>query len=153
MIVVSDTSPITSLLQIGREHILPKLFLRVLIPEAVRAELDNFHPKLPSFLEVIKVRDQRIVAQLAASLDIGEAEAIVLAEEQSANLVLIDDFLARTLALSRGLPVIGLLGVLLKAKRAGLIEVLTPVIADLETVAGFRISPKLRADLLREAGE
>ena len=50
MIVVSDTSPITSLLQVGVENLLPDLFGQVIIPEAVRDELLKFHPSLPGWL-------------------------------------------------------------------------------------------------------
>jgi predicted nucleic acid-binding protein len=69
------------------------------------------------------------------------------------DFILIDDFAARSLAIAKGLPVIGLLGVLIKAKKAGLLDSLEPVIGELATVAGFRISPSLKAMVLKAAGE
>lgn len=153
MIVVSDTSAITSLIQIRLERILPELFSRVLIPTAVWRELKDFHAQLPVFLEVLDVRNGKEVEDLCRAVDRGEAEAIILAEERSPDYLLIDDFAARRVAMAKGLPVIGLLGVLVKAKRAGLLDSLGPVISDLENVAGFRISPDLRIFVLKAAGE
>ena len=75
MLVVSDTSPITALLQTGLAHLLPDLFQRVIIPPAVRTELLRAHPVLPEWLEV---RAPLIIpAEVrAARLDPGETEAI-----------------------------------------------------------------------------
>ena len=50
MIVVSDTSGLSVLITVGREDLLPKLFQKVIIPEAVRGELESYHPKLPVWL-------------------------------------------------------------------------------------------------------
>lgn len=105
MIVVSDTSAITSLIQIGREELFPQLFSRALIPNAVSNELLKFHQILTEFLEVAAVRDQVLVRELCEKIDSGEAEAIVLAHELSADFVLIDDLEARAIAIHRGLPV------------------------------------------------
>jgi predicted nucleic acid-binding protein len=153
MIVVSDTSAITSLIQIGREGILPKLFARVIIPSGVRDELLEFHQTVPAFLEIMQVRDVRKVNELLLELDRGESEAIVLAKENQPDYFLVDDLAARNVAIGEGLPVIGLLGVLLKAKRSQLIGSLKEIIDELETKAGFRISIQLRADVLEAAGE
>lgn len=82
MLVVSDTSPVTSLLQIGHGDLLPRLFERVLIPPAVEAELLRFHTSLPGFLKAAAIRDAAAAdALVARKLDRGEAEAIVLARE------------------------------------------------------------------------
>jgi predicted nucleic acid-binding protein len=67
MIVVSDTSAITSLIQIGRVRILPDLFSRVLIPTTVRNELSSFHPQLPEFLQVMEVQNAEEVDALLPS--------------------------------------------------------------------------------------
>ncbi len=79
MIVVSDTSALTALIQVGRQALLQDLYEIVLIPEAVRRELARSHPILPGFLEVRTVADEVKVKRLKANLDLGEAEAIVLA--------------------------------------------------------------------------
>jgi predicted nucleic acid-binding protein len=81
MIDVSDTSVVTSLIQIGQESLLKELHGVVLIPPAVEAELLRVHIRIPSFLEVRLVKDLPAVARLTAELDAGEAEAIVLAKE------------------------------------------------------------------------
>lgn len=153
MIVVSDTSAITSLIQIGREDLLQRLFARVVIPAGVRDELLAFHNAVPLFLEVRQVGEIEKVQELADEIDRGEAEAIILAEEMGPDYLLMDDLEGRRIAIAKGLPVIGLLGALVKAKRAGLIESLNAVISDLELRAGFRISAELRADVLAAAGE
>ena len=153
MIVISDTSAITSLIQIGRESILPALFTRVIIPPAVRDELLAYHMKLPEFLQIGAPGNQKSIEELIDEVDRGEAEAIVLATELIPDFLLMDDLSGRKAAIKKGLPVIGLLGVLIEAKRVGVIGKLAEVIDDLETIAGFRISENLRAEALRTAGE
>jgi predicted nucleic acid-binding protein len=119
----------------------------------VRDELLAFHKVIPTFLEVLKVRNVESVRELLHDLDLGEAEAIVLAHETGPDYLLIDDLAARSFAIAKGLPVIGLLGVLVKAKRSGLIVSLEQTIIDLERRAGFRISPHVRIEVLAAGGE
>jgi uncharacterized protein len=88
------------------------------------------------------------VAELRAELDPGEAEAIALALEKQADLILVDERLGRQVAMALGLRVTGLLGVLAEAKRASLIERVKPVIEDLHERAGFWISAELIAEVL-----
>ena len=90
VIVVSDTSAITALLQIGRGVLLQELYHEVLIPEAVRDELLPAHPSLPPFLRCDRVADESEVQRLCVELDLGEAEAIVLAKERRADVLLMD---------------------------------------------------------------
>jgi uncharacterized protein len=99
------------------------------------------------------VRDTSRVAQLRAELDLGEAEAIALALEKRADLVLVDERLGRRAARALGLRVTGLLGVLAEAKRAGLIERVKPVIEDLQERAGFWISAELVSQVLSDLDE
>lgn len=108
---------------------------------------------MPAFLEIISVQDAKRVNELLLELDRGESEAIALAKEKQPDYLLVDDLAARSVAIEQGLPVIGLLGVLVKAKRAQLIESLGEIIGDLETKAGFRISSELRAAVLKAVGE
>ena len=98
MLVVSDTSPITSLLQIGQAGILPAIFGRVLVPSAVEYELLRFHPSLPDYLDVQMIQDRQTAEMLCRELDRGEAEAIVLAEESRAEYLLMDERLGRSIA-------------------------------------------------------
>jgi len=153
VIVVSDTSPITSLLQIGMASLLHDLFASVVVPEAVHAELMCSHSSLPAFIQTKAVRDAVKVKALTACLDLGEAEAIVLAEELHAELLLMDETLGRRIAAERGASVIGLLGVLLRAKRVGVVSAVKPIIDEVRDVAGFYVSDDVVASVLRQAGE
>ena len=153
MIVVSDTSPITSLLVIHRLTILEQLFSTVLIPPAVEAELKAYHADLPPFIEVHELTDPEQALTLEESLDRGEAEAIVLAAETHADLILMDERTGRSIASQRGLHVIGLAGVLVLAKRRGLIGSVDEVLHELESDAGFYLSAEVRRLALGHAGE
>ena len=153
MIVVSDTSPITSLLQIRRVELLQQLYHDVLIPEAVLDELSVLHSSLPEFIKCVRVANHAEVNRLLSELDPGEAEAIVLAKEQRADVVLMDETEGRRVASREGVPFIGLLGVLLQTKKAGLVNSLREVISELEREAAFHISEEIKTVVLRQAGE
>ena len=148
MIVVSDTSPILNLRRIGRPELLVLLYGEVLVPPAVFAELtiktdgaSVMEGRPISSLIVVTPRDQKRVQQLRHSLDTGEAEAIVLAIERQADLLLVDERRGRRAAEAEGLRITGLLGVLADAKRAGLIDAVKPVLDDLIQRARFWIGP------------
>ena len=160
MIVVSDTSPILNLRRIGRLELLILLYEEVLVPPAVFAELTaktdgvsvmNGHAI--SSLIIVTPRDQKRVQELRRSLDAGEAEAIVLAIERQADLLLVDERRGRRAAEAEGLRITGLLGVLADAKRAGLIDAVKPAVDDLIQRARFWIGPELYKTVLAELGE
>jgi hypothetical protein len=153
MIVVSDTSVITALIHVGRHALLQDLYEIVLIPEAVHQELNRSHPVLPGFLEVRAAADRAKVAQLTTDLDLGEAEAIVLALESKADLLLIDEKLGRLAALHEGLAITGLMGVLVAAKRKNYIPSMRELVGRIETEAGFRVSEAVKREAFRAVGE
>ena len=154
MIVVSDTSCITNLIALEKVSLLQELFGEVVVPSAVARELRANHPELPAFLTTRDVTDQAAVAQLrAAPLDHGEAEAIILSEELHADALLIDEQAGRAIAVSRHIKIIGLLGILIRGKEAGLIPVLRPLLDQLQGDIGFWISPALRQRTLEAVGE
>ena len=160
MIVVSDTSPILNLLRVDRLELLTLLYGQVLIPPAVFAELSAKTDLAPvmgidfmSSLIIGTPNDQKRVQELRHSLDAGEAEAIVLAVERQADLLLVDERRARRTAEAAGLRITGLLGVLADAKRAGLIDLVKPVLDDLMQHARFWIGPELYEAVLAELGE
>ena len=97
--------------------------------------------------------DQKRVQELRENLDQGEAEAIVLTIERGADLLLVDERRGRRSATAAGLTVIGLLGVVTRAKRSGLIDLAKPVLDELMQVARFWIGPDLYAEVLAELGE
>ena len=161
MIVVSDTSPVLNLARINRLDLLRSLYRHVLIPSAVFRELTNSRSGLlPAidlasmpWLIVAAAADQNRVQELREDLDPGEAEAIVLAIERRADLLLVDERRARRTATAAGLTVTGLLGVVARAKRAGLIDLGKPVLEELIQVARFWIGPDLYSEVLTELDE
>lgn len=153
MIVVSDTSVVTSLIHVGRAALLQQLYGQVLIPFAIQAELSRTHPQIPSFLEVKSASNRAWVKQLEAELDLGEAEAIVLAKETNADLLLIDEKLGRQIALREGLKITDLIGLAIDAKHQKMIVSVRELVAQLEMEAGFRISESVKAEAFRLADE
>jgi predicted nucleic acid-binding protein len=154
VIVVSDTSCVTNLLAIGRAELLRGLFGEVVIPSAVARELRVAHAALPDFIREQSVKDSSRAHALAIEpLDEGEAEAIVLAEELHADYLLMDEAAGRAVALRCGQRVIGLLGLLVRAKQQGLIPAVAPLLDALERDAGFWMTADLKRRVLEQAGE
>jgi predicted nucleic acid-binding protein len=130
IVVVADTSPLNYLIQIECQHLLPILFERIFVPAAVVKELD--HPGTPAVVRAflrqmpqwIAVRQVCAAADpTLAVLDPGEREAIQLAKEEHADLLLMDEKMGVRLARRQGLTVIGTLGVLVQAARYGLVDI------------------------------
>jgi uncharacterized protein len=163
MPAVSDTSPISNLASIGHLHLLKSQFAEVCVSDAVMKEL-MAHPDLAAretiqqalrdqWMRLVATRDSTILRILLSQLHRGEAEAIALAIDLSADVVLMDEQEGRRFASEAGLVVTGVLGILLRAKRVGEIVALKPVIHLLRTKAGFFIAPSLEAEVLTAAGE
>ncbi len=153
MIVVADTSPVNYLILIGHVGVLGQIYGRVTIPEAVLDELSSSsapasvwewvqHP--PVWLEI----DSSIPGEDASldALDRGERHAIALAQRLGAKRLIVDDGAARREAEKRGIPVIGLLGVLAEAARRGLFS-LPEALAALQATS-FYVSDELIERLL-----
>lgn len=161
MIVVSNTSPIMNLAIIGQLNLLNRLYGKVFIPEAVFQELSTVDSEesgllriqLHSWIEKRFITNHFLVDALLLDLDVGEAEAIVLAKDIKADLLLIDERRGRTIASRLGLKVIGLLGVLVEVKRMGFISRVKPILDELIEKAGFWISSQLYKHVLYEVGE
>jgi predicted nucleic acid-binding protein len=155
VIVVSDTSPISTLLTVGSLSLLHQLYGEILVPNAVWLELQEYHPEVRyhPFLKQCLIGNRQAVDKLLETLDAGEAEAIVLAIEHNADILLIDESLGRKYATIRSVPVIGLMGVFLMAKSKGLIQAVAPLIEDVEKKAGFYLSRSLKLQILKDAGE
>ena len=152
MIVVADASPLIALARIGRLELLNTLFGRLLLPEAVWREvvgagLDRAGAIAVSqapWMERRAVTDTGLVAVLRRDLGAGEAEAITLAREVGAELVLMDERMGRAVARRLGLRVTGLVGVLIEARERGLLTDADAVVNDLHQRAGFWLSNDLR---------
>jgi len=164
MIVVSDTSPITNLAAIGQLDLLRQLYKTIIIPQAVYDEMVAVNKVVPGAVEVQSlswiqtktVADVQRVTDIQTSqnnIDLGEAEAIILALELKANLLLMDERRGRALATNYGLNVTGLLGVLLQAKQNGFIPMVKPLIDRLIGELDFRVSSQLYATILQASGE
>lgn len=162
MIVVSDTSALSALFLIGKLDLLPDLYQKVIVPNAVMDELleleigfehDLTTLKAASWLSTMSIQDKVLFQKYRHILDEGESEALVLMKELNADLLLIDEMAARKVAQAEGISYTGVLGVLLSAKAQGLLFVIQPIMDDLKSLAAFRISEAVYQQVLKEAGE
>jgi predicted nucleic acid-binding protein len=126
-LIVSDTSPLHYLALIGEVHILPTLYGHIIIPQKVYDEMRQPNTpaavkavvaSLPSWIEVRTITTP--IPATLAHLDIGEQEAITLAMELQADVLLIDETKGRTAAKLHGLKILGILGLLYDAADANL---------------------------------
>lgn len=158
MIVVADASPLIALARIKRLDLLRALFGTLLLPHAVRTEvtgegLDKAGAEKvlrADWIEERLIGDVRLVALLRRDLGAGEAEAIVLAREVGADLLLMDERLGREAAKRLGLRVTGLVGVLIEATERGLLPDAAAVVEELHRQAGFWLSEDLRRLVLEK---
>jgi predicted nucleic acid-binding protein len=154
MVVVADTSPINYLVLIAHIDLLARLYARIVTPPAaVLAELQHpLAPKpvrdwvdnAPRWLEILSPKSSLVLPKL----DLGEAEAIALATEVSADVVLIDEHAGRLEALRRGLKVAGTLSVLDEADQAGLV-IFDDAVAELRKTS-FRVSQAVLSEIRKK---
>ena len=132
MLVVSDTTPIISLMKDNRLGILKDLFKEIVIPEAVYDELTSnmkFAREAETisscdFIRKVSVDDRKIidVFQKVTGLDLGESEAIIYSDENAADILLMDEVKGRQVAKQMNIRVIGTLGILQLANAKGLMS-------------------------------
>ncbi len=149
--VVSNSSPLIGLEQISRLSLLQSLFDTIVVPPAVVAEVEA-NVVLPAWIEQRPLTQNIGSLVMKASLGAGESEAIALALELNARLIILDDRPARRLAQSLDLTVVGTLGLLVLAKKKGLIVEIKPCLDDLLRF-NFRVAPALYQQLLEDADE
>ena len=157
--VVSNTTPLLTLMGIGALELLQQLYGEVSIPQGVWEEIQQGKDKSIyqdvsqlDWVQIQTVSNQDALAYLHAELDKGEAETLVLAREIGARLVLIDEKAARRVADQLGLIYTGSLGVLLRAKAQGLIPAVKPLIDKMRS-NGIWISDILYHHILQQANE
>ncbi|OGV81390.1 MAG: hypothetical protein A3K19_07970 [Lentisphaerae bacterium RIFOXYB12_FULL_65_16] len=157
--VIVDTSPLQYLHQLRLLHVLPALASRIVVPRPVVDELEVGRasgvdvPDLNRLEWVtIRVSGSPRLLQLLYDLDMGEAAVLALALEVDDPVVVIDDRLGRTVASALGIPLRGTLGILLDAKKKGLVQALAPCIRRLDEL-GFRVNAETARTVLRMAGE
>ena len=161
MRAVSNTSPLSNLAIIGRLDLIRQRYGAVQIPPAVATELSRLmHPAAKASLSKATQEHWLITTpltialpQLPSTLDPGEHEAIALALELKADVLLMDEKRGRTAARAVGLTVAGVLGELLHAKLQGWLPALRPEMEHLHTKAGFFIDPAIEQFILSQAGE
>lgn len=146
--IVSNSACLIALERINRLDLLPQVYQSIWIPHAVQMEIGF----TTDWLLVQNVQNQTLVDTLRMQIGAGESEAIALALEMGNLPALLDDKKARRIAKQLDLPVIGTLGLLLKAKKQGVIPAIKPILAALEKV-DFRVSTRLRDRALELADE
>ena len=154
MIVVSDATPLMSLMKAARLNILEGLYKEIIIPDAVYSELTSNaryskeaeEIENSSFIRVVAVRERKAVEILrkVSGLDLGESEAIVYATDNNADILLMDENAGRRVAKTLGIKVRGTIGLILQAFDRGLLTAsdVDESIAVLQT-ANRRISKEL----------
>ena len=147
-LAVSNSTCLIALERIGQLELLPRLFSHLMIPPVVGAEFGHSH----SWLEIREPQNRSLVAVLRMQVDEGEAEALALALEVPEAELVLDDKKARQLAGRLGLNVIGTIGLLLRAKKMGVVSRIGPLLDALQHV-GFRLGEGVLHDALRLAGE
>jgi hypothetical protein len=161
MIVVADTSVILNLCRVQHERLLQQLFKRVLIPAQVADEFARLSKAqqrfsglaLPDWIEILPSPKSFPPEVIQAHLDLGESAAIALCLKQKADALLIDESLGREVAARLGVRTIGILGILVEARRRQFISDVKTVLQRLETEAGFWIAPGLRDRVLTLVNE
>lgn len=157
--VISNTTPLLYLHQLGCLDFLPQLYQQVFVPQAVvgelrQGELRGFDvPSLNAFawvhVEAVAPAD---LLRVTGGLDSGEREAIALGLVKTDPLLILDDAAARAYAQTLGIRLTGTLGVLVKAKQSGLITAIRPCLDQLDEL-GFYLGTHVRARILSLAGE
>jgi predicted nucleic acid-binding protein len=142
-IIVSDSTCLIGLERINQLELLPAFYSSIVIPPAVQEEFGRSFP----WLVLDKPTNKGLVTSLKLLVGRGESEAIALAYERRYRLI-VDDRQARKLAQQMGIQMIGTVGILVKAKRQGIIPNLSLVLNDLEA-HGFYLSQALKAEALK----
>jgi uncharacterized protein len=157
--IVSNTTPLIALAWLEHLALLPRLFGTIHIPQAVQDELLR-NPdaigvaefRAAPWLRLTPVTNQLAVALLLDQLDAGESEAIVLAHELEAGLLLMDERRGRRRAVQGGLSIAGTLGILIEARQRDFIGPVRPLLDKLQQLP-FHMSQALMAHVLRQVGE
>jgi len=160
MIIVVNSSPFIALSRIGHLQLLPSLYSEVYVPVAVQEELisaggmraGSEAVRMATWVQVVNVSNAMAVQWFRNKLDAGESEAIILAMELNAELLLMDELRGRKIAEAIGLNTSGTLGTLVLAKKRGLLTKVKPLLDALMN-SEFRIAKALYYRVLSQAGE
>ncbi len=159
-VIVSDTSPIRALANLGLLDLLRDLYGEIVVPPAVDAELrrpragqHEIDLRGLAFVTIRPPLSATEVARFRTRLDAGESEALALAAELQADLILMDEIAGREAAREIGVVTVGTFGILVDAKRLGLIQAVAPLVDRLRDEFRFFVTPTVRSIVLRAAGE
>jgi uncharacterized protein len=158
-VAIADSGPLICLARINQLELLPRLFAKILVPPEVWNEVTVRGKDHPGAQQVrqgtwltLQAPDPQLVKPLSILVDAGEAEAIALAQTTADCIILLDDARARKIAQRLNIKQIGTIGLLLRAKRQGLVETIKPNISAL-VENGIYIRRELIDAVLSEAGE
>ena len=149
--VVGDASVLLALAKLDRLPLLRDLFQEISVPPTVSREVSETLPQVPSWIRVIEPRSI-IAVRPVVGLHQGEVEAIALALDVRASVLILDDLPARRHAIALGLAIVGTAGVLVLAKRSGLIPSVREALDALRG-GGFRLRHDVYEQILIDAGE
>jgi predicted nucleic acid-binding protein len=147
--IISDTSCLIILSNIGEIEILRSVFGSIVTTSEVA---DEFGQVLPEWIEIRSATDLYRQRILELQIDKGEASAIALAIEIPEAVLILDDYKARKIAESLGLEFVGTIGIIIKAKKLGIIKSIKPILNKIRQT-NFRFSPELEKFALDAAGE
>ena len=142
-IIVSDTSCLIALSNIGSVNLLRDLYTEVIITPEVE---DEFGDTLPDWIIVEKVKNSELQDEIGLKLDKGEASSIALAIEMKESVLIIDELKGRTVAKSFNVEIIGTIWIIILANKRGLLMDVMSTIQNLVN-NGFRLSDKLLKNL------
>ncbi len=158
--IISNATPLIAFARIQRLDLLHQVVGTLAIPEEVADEIRGYRGghygeidlTRESWITVQAVQSSAQVQLLLPTLDQGEAEVITLALEQHAHLVLIDELTGRKVAESLQLPVLGSVGILIRAKQMNLVPAVRPLLEKM-VQRGVRYSQRFITSILRQIGE
>jgi predicted nucleic acid-binding protein len=148
-IIISDTSSLIALTNIGELEILKGVYEEVVITPEIAEE---YGLETPHWIRIERVNDKQKFKLLNLELDEGESSGIALALENESSLLIIDEKKGRGIAKKLGIKITGILGVMIRAKETGVVEKIKPLIDKLEKV-DFRMSARLKSQILERVGE
>jgi uncharacterized protein len=159
-LIISNTSPILALANIGRLNLLQKQFNSILIPEGVKNELkleENFSGAIDikkaiseGWISVKNVQDKKYVSLLHRELDLGESECIALSQEMETEKIILDEKEARRIAKSMNLNVVGVIGILIRGVEEKDIADIEIELRALQSKIGFFISESLVQNIIHK---
>ena len=158
-IAVADSGPLIGLARINKLELLPGLFSEIIVPPEVWNEVTIKGRGLPGAYEISQIKwitiqppSPQLIQSLSILVDAGEAQAIALAQTTPNCILLLDDSRARKISARLSIKQIGTIGLLLRAKRVGLVEEIKPHIEAL-VENGIYIRQELIDAVLHDAGE